>query len=471
MRRLTALALTTVSACSIGPHYVRPTVPVSPQFAQFDSSTFTASPPTEFFWTDLGDPVLTELLETALTANTDLRVSVARIDRASALTRLARWDFLPHADAQAGYAKTRLSAVQAPGVPRTERDASYFEYNLASSWELDLFGRVRRGVEAARSDREAALADLRALRVTIAAEVALAYFELRDAQEELRVAHENEQNQRATLELTEARLAAGRGTEFDTDRARGQLEATIARTPVLETTIAVTVHRIAVLDGRSPGELLRRLTEPGPSPALPPTVAVGDPAELLRRRPDVAAAERRLAASTARIGVAASDLFPHLTLTGAFGGAANRWNDLTTRDAESYIFLPAIDWSFLDIGRTRERIVAARADAAADLAFYQGSVLRAYEEAEDALVSYARARAALEHLSAAAAADHAAAELARVRFRGGTADFLQVLDAERTQLESQDAAVLAHLRAASALVGLYRALGGGTSPPAHAAQP
>lgn len=459
-----------LAACAVGPDYARPETAAAEKFAAGDG--YAAAAPVAEFWRGFDDPLLTRLVEGALAANRDLRVALGRLDQARAIARLSRHDLLPTVTAGAAYTETRASASQAPGVPRAQRDAETYGGSLDAFWELDLFGRVRRGVEASRADAQAAAADLAALQVSVAAEVAATYFELRGLQERLRVARQNAANQEETLRLTQARLDAGRGTEFDVARARGLLELTRARIPALEAAALAAGHRLAVLNGRDPGALRAELEESRPLPALPQDVAVGAPAELLRRRPDIQAAERRLAAATARIGVATADLFPRVTFNGTLGVAASDLGELFTRDGQAYAFGPAIGWAFLDLGRVRARIDATDAGAAASLAAYEGTVLRALEEAENALVRYARTQAEARHLDTAAAAGARAAELARLRFEGGATDFLQVLDAERSLLESQDQLVQSRARTATALVAVYKAVSGGWPgrvPPAVAA--
>src|SRR5690606_19331531 len=279
-------------------------------------------------------------------------------------------------------------------------------------------------------------------------------------QRQLEVARNNADNQRGSLELVQARLDAGSGTQLDVAQAESQLESTLALIPALESEIAVATHRIAVLTGRQPAALVAELERPAPLPRLPEHIPAGAPGELLRRRPDIFAAERRLAAATARIGVATADLFPSFTLGGLIGSQAIDTDSLFERDSEMRSVTLGIDWSFLDIGRVRARIAAADADAAENLATYEQTVLRALEETENALVRYSRLQREREHLEDAAAAGSEAARLARLRFDGGVADFLQVLDAERSQLETEDRLVQSETRSAVALVGLYRAMAG-----------
>ena len=466
MRKLKLPAIATLSmalaACTVGPDHVRPTLPTPAQFAQADASTEAAMPEADAeFWRGFDDPLLTRLVDETLVANHDLRIALARYDRANALLRGAKFDYLPTITVNAEASDARASADQAPGVARADRDVESYSATIAAGWELDLFGRIRRNVESQRAGTAASAADLAALQVAIVAEVARSYMELRGLQERLRVAQDNAGNQRETLRLVDARFKAGRGTEFDTSRARAQLEATLSRVPALEAQVAVTLHRVAVLSGRTPDALIAELQAPVPLPALPGKLDAGTPGELLRRRPDVAAAEHRLHAATARIGIATADLFPRFTLGGLIGSQAIDSSALFERDSETRLVALGIDWSFLDIGRVRARIAAADADAAGELARYQQTVLLALEDTENALVRHAKARIEDQHLLQAATDSTKAAQLARVRFEAGAADLFEVLDAERIRLQSQDALADVRTRSATSMVALYKAMAGG----------
>jgi outer membrane protein, multidrug efflux system len=456
---VTVVAL--LSACASGPAYVAPDFATPAGFARAEANAYTQTEAESEFWTRFDDPLLSDLVAEAFAANHDLRAALARYERARALYRHARFDRLPTVTAGTTAADVRSSADQLPGVPREQRDTESYEVGVEAAWELDFFGRVRRGVEAQQALADAGAAELMAAQVAVVGELARSYYELRGLQQQLRVARRNAENQRSSLGLVEARLAAGRGIELDVVRARAQLEGTLARIPALEAETAVAMHRIAVLTGREPGALVARLEAPVPAPALPERVPVGTPGELLRRRPDILAAERQLAAATARIGVATADLFPRFTLGGLVGSQAADVGDLFGRGSETRVVALGIDWTFLDAGRVRARIAAADADADADLASYQQVVLLALEEAENAMVRYARVQQEQAHLEQAAEASAAAARLARLRFDGGAADFLHVLDAERGQLEAEDRLVQGRTRAAVALVALYRSLAGG----------
>ena len=413
------------------------------------------------FWERLGDPTLTALVERALQANTDLRVALARYDSANALLRASRFDRLPTVTASATGTHARVSADEAPGLPRAARDEHSYVADARLSWEIDLFGRVRSGVNAQRAEAAATAADLQAMQVLIVADVSRSYFQLRGLQERLRVARENVDSQTETLRLVEAGLRAGRGTEFDTSRARAQLSTTRSRVPALEAELATTRHRLAVLTGQAPEADLGGFARMRPLPALPAPIDPGTPGELLARRPDVAAAQARLAAATARVGVARADLFPRFTLGALIGSQASGPAGLFQRDGEHRLVALGIDWSFLDFGRVRAHLAAAHADADGEVARYEQVLLRALQETEDALVRLDRARLEDAELGAAAADSANAAHLARVRYEAGASDLFEVLDAERVNLQAQDAAVQARTRGFGHAVDLYGALAGG----------
>jgi multidrug efflux system outer membrane protein len=295
----------------------------------------------------------------------------------------------------------------------------------------------------------------------VTAEVARTYFELRGEQAELAVLQRNADNQQQTVDLTNSLLDAGRGTELDTARAKAQLDTTLAEIPPLRATVEKSIHRLSVLTGREPDALSALLSPAGNLPQLPQMAAVGDPAGLLRRRPDIRVAERHLAASTAQIGVAVGDLFPKVTFSGNFGYAAGDLAALGTAGSKTFLIGPSISWAAFDLGRVRARIAGARAGADADLAAYQQTVLKALEETENALVSHARARDRLVQLTAAARESDSAAQIARARYEGGLVGFLDVLDAERAQLTAQDQLAQSRTDAATSLIAVYKALGGG----------
>lgn len=456
---LAGAALVLAGCVSVGPDYAAPQTVPARAFAGAADGAFTAAAIEARWWSRFDDPVLDDLVARALAANHDLRIATARVREARAIYRDAALDRLPTVTTSAAARYEQLSETQAPGLSRAERELDTYTLGFDAFWELDFFGRVRRAVEAADAEAAAAEAGLRDARVTVIAEVGRNYFAWRGAAQRLAVARRNLENQTKTLELTELRLDAGRGTELDTARARAQLNATAAVIPLFEVATREAEHRLAVLLGERPGSLA--LPPPQELAPLAGSFPIGSPAELLRRRPDIRAAERLLASATARVGVATADLFPRVTLTGFLGFVAGRTGDLGRSASEAWFASPALTWAAFDLGSVRARLRASEARADAALARYEQTVLRALEETENGLVSFGQNRTRLVSLRAAAQASARAAELARLRFNEGVSDFLALLDAERTLLEAEDRVAQAETETYTALVAVYKALGGG----------
>jgi outer membrane protein, multidrug efflux system len=412
------------------------------------------------YWRALRDTTLVRLLEQGLGANFDVRVAEARIRGARAVRTEARLDFVPTVTAAAGYTRQRIAGASFPVGGGSFPDQDIWDAGFDASWELDLFGRIRRGVQARGALVGAAEEDLRNVQVSLAAELARVYFELRGAQEQLAVSQRNAENQRRTLELTRQRLDGGRGTAFDTERAQAQLSLTLALIPPLEARVAAAQYRLGVLVGRPPATVAGELDSVVPMPSLPATVAVSAPDTLIRRRPDVAAAERRVAAEHAFVGAAQADYLPRLNVGGSAGFTSAEVEDLGGDGTFRYAVGPFITWPFLNLGRVKARADLARSLEAEARAQYDQTVLQALEEVESSLVAYRTSLGRVERVREAAEASARAADLARLRFTGGVADFLQVLDAERTQLETENQLAQARTEASTAYAALYKALGG-----------
>ena len=448
-----------LTGCAVGPNYVKPDTPVAKSFAGAEPATYSSDETPGRFWTQFGDETLNGLVDQALEANHDLRIALGRLVEARAARREAQFDFSPKVTASGGYTKQQVPAAASPiGVGY---GYELYDAGFDASWELDLFGRVRRENEAAHAELQGAEANLRDAQVSVIAEVARTYFELRGEQNELAVARRNVVNQQETMRVTDARLNAGRGTELDTSRAQAQLSTTLSSIAPLEAAVSRSIHRLGVLTGRDPNALSDLLSPARQLPDLPQTAAVGDPATLLRRRPDIRVAERQLASSTARIGVAVGDLFPKVTFTGSFGYMSNDTGTLGQSGTRSYTIAPGISWAAFDLGRVRAQIAGAQARTDVALAGYEQIVLRALEETENSLVTHARARDRLRNADDAAQASATAARIARTRYEGGIVDFLEVLDAERTQLQAEDQLAQSRTDAITSLIAVYKALGGG----------
>jgi multidrug efflux system outer membrane protein len=466
-RALTAPALLAfalvLSACAVGPNYREPEIPVADEFGAAGLLEPGQGEIERQWWRQFGDPLLDELVEAAVANNRDIAAATARLREARALRRERLFDFLPSITGTAGYDNVRQSASGTPGAPPGTIDREYELYDAGfdAAWEIDLFGRVRRANESARALAGAAAAARNQVVLSVIAEVARNYFELRGAQGRLAVARENAGNQSRALELVNERLEAGRGTALDTARAVAQVETTLASIPPLEAEVDRAMRRIAVLTGEQPGALVDRLSEPRELPSLPDTLVLGNPEDLLRRRPDIRVAERQLAAATAAIGVQVADLFPRITINAGIGLAAPRIGQLDDSGNDRRSFGPSLSWGLFDFGHVYQRIRAAGARSAEALANYEQAVLTALEETENSLSDFARERRRVEHLTRAAEASRQAADLATQRFEGGVSDFLTALDAYRTSLEAQDQLAISRTRAATALVTIYKALGGG----------
>jgi outer membrane protein, multidrug efflux system len=456
-----AAAMTFLGGCAVGPNYRQPDTPVDAHFANAGEPGFAETEAVEHYWTGFDDPMMTALINDALAHNLDLSAAEANLRAARAARRLAGFDQYPTVTLAASYTHNLDSQEQLPGIDMHDREFDAAQAGFDGLWELDLFGRVRRNVEAARGDLGAAAATLQDARVSVIAEVARDYFILRGLQDQLALTQRNAENQFNTFKLTRNRLEAGRGNELDTSRAEAQWQTTLSTIPTLQASIATTCYRLSVLTGRQPTALSASLASLAPMPALPPLNPIGTPEQLLRRRPDVRVAERRLAAATARVGVAVGDLFPKVTLVGDVGYFAPTFGDFGQSEARTFSVGPSISWAAFDLGRVQARISSAKAQTDAALAAYEGAVLGALEDTEGALISYGRSQVRREALRVAAAASDKAAELARKRFEGGLIDFLEVLDAERTALSAELLLSQSRTDAATSLVAVYKALGAG----------
>mgnify|MGYP000179788018 FL=1 len=460
-----ALLLTTLitTACVVGPDYNGPADRGAITDAIADATRMTGDravdqPVVPHFWTSFDDPQLNALVTRALAENRDLVQAEARVRMARAAAGESGLDRFPAATVEAGHTEAKQAAVLSGGSPQS---ADYHDASLNALWELDFFGRVRRQHQASQALAEAAGADRDSTALLVAAETTRAYLALTGTQAQLDVAWQNTDNLAQTLELTESVLQAGRGTRGDVSNARAQLAATRALIPALEAAKQRAIHRLGVLTVQSSDTLSDALVSTVSLPAVPDTIAVGAPRALLRRRPDVRAAERRLAASTAQVGVATADLFPRVNLLGSLGWAATSVSGFGHSDAEYYSVGPRLTWSAFDFGRVRARLRQAQAGSDVALAVYEQTVLLALEDTQNALADYGQARARTAALDEAVTSAVEASDLARERYEGGIASFLEVLDAERREIEIRTNLAAARTQTLSALVRVYMALAGG----------
>jgi multidrug efflux system outer membrane protein len=453
---ITASALT-LAACAVGPAYHTPNEPPV-ALTKVDPQKLTPAPAASDWWKAFGDPELDRLIDRALAANLDVRIAVDRVKEARALFRDTQLDQFPRVTTEAAYSRSKQ---QAPGFSTQRVDVEQADIGFDASWEIDLFGRVRHQVESARADAEAARADLRNAQVTVAAEVARNYLLLRGAQARRAVAEENARTQQDTLHLTEVRYEIGPGDPVDVESARARLSATQADVPALRTAEAQAAHRLAVLVGQRPGSLDAELAAASTAgPQAPTAIPIGDASDFLRRRPDVQAAERRLAAETARTGVATADLFPRISVTGFVGFLSGDVSSLFKGGSRAWAVSPTVTWPGLDLGGAHARLKAQEARGDESLAVYDQTVLRAIEDLQNALVAYRERQLQVVSLSQQVAASRRAADLAHIRYKEGRIDFLRVLDAERTRLQAEDSLTQAQTDANVDVVSIYKALGG-----------
>jgi multidrug efflux system outer membrane protein len=463
IRNFAALLLgaSALTACASGPDYMAPKPP-PPAIAPFMGAAnpaLSADPVNERWWALYQDPLLDQLVHDALSANTDIRQAVARIERARASLRGAKSDRLPQTNLDVSESYSRTSTVRS--LPGFDRENWIFDAGLDLSYEVDLFGRVKRGVEAARGDLGAVQADADGVRVAVIADTVRAYLDVTATAERLAVAERTVQLLDQSVRITGARFDAGRSDRLDVIRVTSLRDQQRATIPALQADRDAALFRLATLTGRTPQQLPDAVRAAVRTPRLSQPIPVGDGQALLARRPDVRAAERRLAADTARIGVATADLYPRITLGGSVGSTALGGGNLFGGGPLNWLLGPLISWAFPNQEAIRARIGVAKADSAASLAAFDGRILQALEETERALSTYAHAIERMRTLSAARDEAARAARISLARQREGQIDFLTVLDAQRT-LAGAEAELATASRAVSfAQVGVFRALGGG----------
>jgi len=457
------LVLALIGCAAVGPDYVEPAPPTPNAWQQVDPTSTTSTRGTTAdlsrWWQRLDDPLLTALIEQALASNLDLRAAQARLREARARRALAEAHLSPTLTGSGNASRSRSSAESGSG-----RTVELYDAGFDAAWEPDVFGGQRRAVEAAQADLERSIASLHDTQVTLTAELALNYVDVRAFQTRLGIARSNLASQTETLQLTEWRTQAGLATALDTEQARTVVEQTRALIPALETGLTQAGHRIAILLGQAPAAVQARLRTPAAIPAARESVAIGIPADTLRRRPDVRAAERQLAAETARIGQASAARYPDFTLRGSIGLEALSLGALGSSNALFRSLLAGVSGVLFDGGRIERQIEIQEAVRDQALVGYEAVVLSALQDVENALTSLANSSRRQAALSAAVAAARNAALYASHRYSSGLIDFQALLDAQRTVLAVEESLAGAHADSASALIRLYKALGGGWSP-------
>ena len=463
LRRRTVIlvAILFLAGCTVGPNYKTPVAKVPANFTT--TAIDKNAEPIADWWTTLQDPTLNSLVERAVLGNPDLRLAQARVREARAQRGIISADLYPDVNAGASYQRSRLSRNLIPRSTgeATEVDGDLFQAGFDASWELDVFGGTRRNIEAADADLAGEIENSRDVLVTLLAEVARNYVDLRASQRQSAIARSNLQAQQETLELTRTRFEAGLASSLDVSRAEAQVQTTAAQIPSLEITSRQSIHLLSVLLGREPGALVAELSPATAIPSSPPEAPVGLPSELVRRRPDIRRAERGVAAATARIGVATADLFPKFSITAALGVGSLKVGDLVDGDSGFWTILPGVSLPIFNRGRIHSNIAVQNAREEQALVTYEQAVLTSLREVEDALVAYSGNQNRRKKLAGAVDANRSAVDLANELYREGLTDFLSVLQAQRDLFASEDALAQGDRNVTADFIALYKALGGG----------
>lgn len=462
IRRLAILSALSLSACAVGPNYSKPAPLAAPETALRESAIagVTPSPLPDKWWRLFDDANVDRLVEKALANNTDLRVAAANLQRARAVLSEARSARLPVGNASAGYTRSQTPGYQNP-VTGQAITGDLFTTGYDASYEIDLFGGVTRSIQAARADAQAAQAQVDAARVSIAAETARAYADACSYATQVLVARDTAKYQEGTFDLTRRLYAGGRGTQRDLDQASVLLEQTNAQIPALEAERRASLYALAVLIGDPPARLDAAADACTRAPQVGQPLPIGDGQALLSRRPDVRAAERTLAGDVARVGVATADLYPSIKLLGSVNLGASKLGDIGKPSSFGFSFGPLISWNFPFNGAARSRVRQAEASATGSLAKFDGTVLAALRETEQALARLGGAAQREQALQRAVTASDDAARLSNIRFKAGADSFLQLLDAERDRASNRAALAQASADRADAQVSVFKALGGG----------
>jgi len=455
-----------LAGCAVGPNYEEPELPLPDAWANAAAADIdTSGGVIEDWWSAMGDTLLTELIKEARLANLDLAMAVGRIAEARAYHQIAGGDFWPQFQASGNVNRTDVApnSPLGPVAGLGKNPSTNWEFGLGASWELDVFGKIRRTREATGARFQSSIEDYRDVMVALFADVATTYVEVRSLQNRLQVARDNATSQRETMDIVLAREDAGLVPMLDVTRARSNLANTEAVIPNLETGLEAARNRLAILLGKTPGALNEKLASEPVIPRVDTGVAVALPAELLRRRPDVRRSERNLAAQTARIGVATAELYPSFSLGGALTLQAGEFGDLGEGDSFGWSLVPGLRWNLFSGGKIRGQIKVEEAKTQQALAAYEKTVLNALAEVEDALVALRQEEARRDLLKTAVESSQQSVELVNTQYLEGLTDFQSYLDAQRVLFDQQDQLVVSRAKVVSNLVKLNRALGGGWS--------
>ena len=466
------------TSCEVGPNYHAPALstpagfgaPTGADSAHIPPSQVTANEaPSGDWWTRLGDPELDSLIARAESANHEIKIAVARVREARSIVRIAQSQLYPTLDLSGGVFKSRGSATgfgSPYGIPGIRSDL--FQLGFDASYEIDLFGGIRRQIESSKDAADAALDEQRGVHITVQAEVARAYITIRSLQQRIAITRANAADEAHTREIVQRRFKNGLATSFDVLRAQAQVSETEAGLPTLDTALESNLHALAILLGQPPLALNAELAETKPVPAVPAVVPIGLPSELLRRRPDVMEAERVLAAATAAQGIAVSELFPHLLLGGSAGVQTRHTNEIFNVHGPSsgfYLAGPSAEWQILDGGRRKAGIERSKAQVEEALQVYEATVLSAIGDVEDAIVAYGNDQASRQKLVDLVEENNEAVRIAHAEYSQGLVTLLDVLDVQRNDYIAQDALAQTNQAVVLDLIALYKGLGGGWESP------
>jgi multidrug efflux system outer membrane protein len=451
-----------LSACTVGPDYQPPDVPTLPaHFASANPNQFSEDNIEVNWWQSFKDPLLLSLIQQTIAHNYELQIAYANLAQARALYIDAGLNLLPQVSSHANYNHQMRSMSALNNRSFVPRSLSLYSVGFDAFWELDLFGRVRRNTEISNIEIQSSEANLRDIHISLIAEVARNYVELRGLQNQLAITQQQIDNQQAWLNLTDVKITHGKSNPSDRLSVLAQLESTKASIPALNSAIAQAIHRLSVLAGQMPNTLTTSLANPLPLPQIPDIIKIGNPEQLLKRRADIRLAERALASATERIGIATADLFPRVTFVGSLSLEGSALKGLVASGSESYTLGPKITWAFLDLGRVYARINAANAYEKANIANFQQTLLNALEDTENALVSYNQAHEKRNALLKSTTADDKSTQLATIRYQSGAIDLITLLENQRHLLQDKKQLAESETLIATSLIAVYKALGGG----------
>jgi NodT family efflux transporter outer membrane factor (OMF) lipoprotein len=462
-----ALALLLLPGCTVGPDYHPPTAAAPAQWAEPLGGGATGAPASlAAWWNHFNDPELNALVDRAVKSNLDLKIAVARVREARAQYQVTSADPWPSAGASGSYTRQQQSKNQPiigefPLPANLPFQNNVYQAGFDASWELDVFGAARRANQAAGAEVAAAEFSRRDTLVTLLGEVARNYVDARGSQRRLAIAHQNITAQEEDLAITQDRFQHGLTSDLDVQQAATLLSTTRAEIPSLESALQISIHQLGMLLGQPPGALLTEMSTVAPIPAAPPEVPVGLPSDLLLRRPDIQKAERQLAAANARIGVATADLFPKFSLTGDAGYLSISAGDWFAGGSRFWSVGPTVQWKVFDAGRIRGNIKVQNARQEEALAIYEKTVLASFNDVENALVGYAKEQVRRRALEDAVKSSQESLRLANQLYANGLANFINVLDAERSLYQTQDQLAQSERAVSANLISLYKSLGGG----------